>query len=56
MVKNFCRVLTVYGILAALQIEGNYCNIMKAFHEMPRARIILHDQTLKTFLLRLGRR
>ena len=56
MVKNFCRVLTVYGILAALQIEGNYCNIIKTLQEMPRARIILHGETLKAFLLRSGGR
>lgn len=57
MVKTFCReVVSVYRILAPLGIEGNYCNIIKALYEMPLASLILHDETLKAFLLRSDRR
>ena len=37
-------------------IEGTYLNIIKAIHDKPTAKIILNDEILKSFPLRLGTR
>ena len=36
--------------------EGAYLNLIKAIYEKPTANIILNEQKLKAFLLRLGTR
>jgi hypothetical protein len=42
--------------LRKLGIEGNYLNIMKAIYDKPITNIILNDEKLKQFPLKLGTR
>lgn len=44
------------NILKKLEMEGNYLNIIKAIHQDPTDNIILNDEKLKVFLLRLRER
>ena len=43
-------------ILLKVGIEGTYPNIKKPIYDKPRANIILNDEKLKVFPLRLGTR
>ena len=43
-------------ILEKMGIEGTYVNIVKAIYDKPTAKIILNDEKLKAFPLRLGTR
>ena len=42
--------------LQKMGIEGTYLNIVKAIYDKPTANIILNDEKLKAFPLRLGTR
>ena len=42
--------------LTKVRVGGAYLNIIKAIYEKPGANIILNDQKLKAFSLRLGTR
>ena len=39
-----------------LDIEGTYCNIIKAMYDKPTSSLILNGEKVKAFLLRTGRR
>ena len=43
-------------VLNKVGIEGKYLNIIQATYDKPSANIILNDEKLKAFPLRLGRR
>ena len=43
-------------ILQKVGIEGTHLNMIKAIYNKPRANVILNDEKLKAFPLRLGTR
>ena len=56
--KEFAKVQHPLMIktLNKVEREGAYLNIIKTIYEKPTANIILNEQKLKAFLLRLGTR
>ena len=56
--KAFDKIQHLFMIktLPKMGIEGTYLNIVKAIYDKPTANIILNDEKLKAFPLRLGTR